>query len=97
MHKKETMDSESVIEDYEHDLYMVPLVDEEEKSAKKINEYRKKNSVNDNIIPPSISNEIGFDYVKEEEFAVKKRKISQNEMFQLFRSLNPRQKNFFMR
>ena len=40
------------------------------------------------LIPTDISNELGFDYLKEDELSVKKKKIDQNDMHLMFHALN---------
>ena len=81
------------MEEVESESYLVPLVDEEEKVAKLLNSEQNGDKFKD-LIPVDISNELGFDYVKE-ELTVKKRPVVLNELFEMLRSLNRKQKEFF--
>ena len=93
-HRIENKVVEDAMEQCEDEFGMVPIVDEEERAAKIVND-NQNSSKFDNFIPADMSNELGFDYLKEEEFVVKKSKINKNEMNELFRNLNVKQKEIF--
>ena len=95
-HKMETHLLEKAISDIEQDVSLVPIVDEEEMAAKAVNKHQNKNLDEKNFIPPEISNELGFDYMKDDEFSVKKRRMNFDEMSNLFRSLDLSQKEIFL-
>ena len=63
---------DTAMDELDGELNLVPVVDEEEKAAKLINQQQNVDN-NSDLIPPDISNELGYDYVKEDFLTVKKK------------------------
>ena len=89
---------ETAMNEYEYNINdnLVPVVDEAESLAKIVNEKQNKAANTSGLIPTDISNELGFDYLKEDELTIKKRKVESNDMHLMFRTLNLKQKEIFL-
>ena len=95
-HNMEKKVLETAMNEYEYDINLVPVVDEAESQAKIVNDHQNKAQNTLNLIPTDISNELGFDYQKEDELTIKKRKVESNDMHIMFRTLNLKQKEIFL-
>ena len=93
-HKVEQHNLTENMEECEKEYDMVPIVDEEEHRAKFIN--NAQNKLIDDCVPTDISNELGFDYFKDQDLKIKKNSYKKNELLEMFRTLNKKQKEIFL-
>ena len=93
-HKIDSQELDSLVEECEFEPEdLVPILDEEEKKAKIINDHQNKDFVE--IVPSEMSQELGQDYFKTQELRVRGKTLETNELFNLFRNLNFKQKEIF--